>query len=158
MLDAIDEILDGIQQELIESARFHRFRVSAAGRKGNVWQLTVDPVGSKSALDESLEGAAAWWKGPPSGSADVLSIVPDADQINIRFLTSPPPQKGEEIRVYPPRYLEALRECWELSAWSSRCVQWHENVSKGVSEELRDLAALRGFPPFGRPRGKHSVC
>lgn len=150
MLDEIDEILEAIQQELLESARFQQFKVAAFGRKGDIWQLTVDPVGSKSALDESLEGAAAWWKGPPSGSADVLSVIPDTDQINIRFPTSRPPQPGELIRVYPPRYLDALRECWEFSGWGPRCIEWQENLCRCTPEQLRDHECIQEFPMLRR--------
>jgi DNA replication ATP-dependent helicase Dna2 len=144
--ETILEILEGIDQELLESAKFHRFKVSGVSRKGNIWQLTVDPLGSRSALDESLEGAAAWWKGPPTGAADVLSIVPDTDQINIRFLTNPPPQTGEEVRIYPPRYLEALRECWEFSPWASTCMQWHQQLDGKIAGELPNRNRIDAFP------------
>jgi DNA replication ATP-dependent helicase Dna2 len=52
-------------------------------------------------LDESLEGAAAWWPGPPKGTADVLSVSAEHNQINIRYLSGPPPRKGGQIVLHP---------------------------------------------------------
>lgn len=122
--DNITEIIDAIEEELRVSSRFMRFRVVDLSQQANIWKVFVEPMNTSSPLDESLEGAAAWWKGPPSGTADVLSVIPDNDQLNIRYLSSAPPQKGQEIRVYPPRYLEALRDCWENSSWATQCLGW----------------------------------
>jgi len=114
--ESITEVVDAIEEELRIASKFLRFRVSDLSQQANIWKVVVKPMNASSSLDESLESAAAWWGGPPSGTADVLSVIPDTDQLNIRYLSSPPPQKGQEIRIYPPRYLEALRDCWESSS------------------------------------------
>ncbi|MEO8372283.1 MAG: DEAD/DEAH box helicase, partial [Candidatus Solibacter sp.] len=63
--------------------------------------------------DESLEGSESWWAGPPKGAADVLSVIPEEEQLNLRFATAPLPAAGERFRVYPPMYLERLLQLWE---------------------------------------------
>lgn len=119
------EIRRGIEAELAESARFLDFVVRDVSRTGNVWTVEVDLNASRrGGLDESLEGSAAWWAGPPKGTADVLSVLPESEQINLRFATAPPPQPGQLIRLYPPRYLEALRDVWNDPAWGEKCVRW----------------------------------
>jgi len=111
---AITEIVDGIDEESRVSSKSLRFEITDISHQANICKVFVRPISNSSSLDESLEGASAWWLGPPTGSADVLSVIPDNNQLNIRYLSSPPPHKGQEIRIYPPRYLEALRDCWDV--------------------------------------------
>ncbi|MGH7963961.1 MAG: AAA domain-containing protein, partial [Candidatus Binatia bacterium] len=80
-------------------------------------------------LDETLEGSAAWWPGPPKGGADILSVIPETQQINLRFATASPPQNGK-IRIYPPCYLEALHECWKNNVWAEQCLAWLETIQR----------------------------
>ena len=80
-----NEVIDAIEEELLVASKFLRFRVNDLSPQANIWKVFVEPLNASSSLDESLEGAAAWWGGPPSGSADVLSVIPDTDQLNIRF-------------------------------------------------------------------------
>lgn len=141
----VSDILDAIEEELRVASRFQSFRITNALQHGHVWKLFVKPMNTRSGLDESLEGAVAWWPGPPSGSADVLSVVADLDQINIRYLTNPCPSKGQEIRVYTPRYLEALRDCWESSEWAGRCLTVFErNIQEPI--DLDGVPFVENFP------------
>jgi DNA replication ATP-dependent helicase Dna2 len=140
------EVIDAIDDELRIASKFLRFRVADLSQQANIWKVLVEPMSASSSLDESLEGAAAWWLGPPSGTADVLSAIPDNDQLNIRYLSSRPPQKGQEIRVYPPRYLEALRDCWDTSGWSTQCLLWLDKMNQAQFEDLQDVGRIEGFP------------
>jgi DNA replication ATP-dependent helicase Dna2 len=144
--DSISEVVDAIDEELQVASRFFRFRVSDLSQQANIWKVFVEPMNASSSLDESLEGAAAWWSGPPAGTADVLSVIADTDQLNIRYLSSPPPQKGQEIRIYPPRYLEALRDCWETSSWAAQCFGWLTRVTGAQLADLEDVDRIENFP------------
>jgi hypothetical protein len=94
------EICSGIEAELSKSAEYLEYVVSARIQEGDLWKVFVDlSQDIKSGLDETLEGAAAWWGGPPKGAADVLSVSPETEQINLRFATSPPPDRGGRIRI-----------------------------------------------------------
>src|ERR1700692_2987 len=126
---AITEINCAIDEELPPASKPLRLRVADLSQQANIWKIFVEPMNSSSSLDESLEGAAAWWQGPPSGTADVLSVIPYNNQLNIRYLSSPPPRAGQEIRVYPPQYLEALRDCWETSDWATQCLAWLDRIN-----------------------------
>lgn len=128
MLDRFD-ILRGIDRELADTARFIDFHVTRSERQGDAWSVFVDLDRSRrGGLDESLEGSAAWWPGPPNGTADVLSVVPEKEQINLRFATARPPGAGGMIRLYPPRYLEALRDVWDNAEWAAQCIRWLEKL------------------------------
>jgi DNA replication ATP-dependent helicase Dna2 len=142
----ITEVIDAIDEELRVASKSLRFQVAGLSQQANIWKVFVEPMNSSSSLDESLEGASAWWLGPPSGSADVLSVIPDDNQLNIRYLSSPPPHKGQEIRIYPPRYLEALHDCWETSGWATQCVVWLDRVNHSQVENLADIGHIEGFP------------
>lgn len=121
------DIRRGIELELDSSTEFLDYVIRRVSLEGNVWAVEVDLNRStRGGLDESLEGSAAWWAGPPKGAADVLSVLPESEQINLRFATAPPPGPDELIRLYPPRYLEALRDVWSDVAWANRCIDWLE--------------------------------
>src|SRR4051812_20195750 len=115
------QIRQAIRQELNETAAFHEFSVLAAERDGTIWKLSVDPFASKGSLDESLEGAGAGWDG---GDAEVLAADPDSDLLVLQAASATPPGRGGSIRVYPPRFLQALEKVWEEEEWSARCEQW----------------------------------
>ncbi|MDR3701066.1 MAG: AAA domain-containing protein [Candidatus Sulfopaludibacter sp.] len=63
-----------------------------------------------------------WWPGPPKGSADILSVVPDEWQINLRFASPAPSQRGGQLKIYRPQYLEKLESLWSDPGWSASCL------------------------------------
>jgi hypothetical protein len=65
---AITEIIDAIDEELRLASRPLRLRVADLSQQANIWKIFVEPINASSSLDESLEGAVAWWQGPPSPS------------------------------------------------------------------------------------------
>jgi len=146
-------VLTGLTVELQRSADRIPFVVERREQDGAVWKLFVDLTQNQaSSLDESLEGSAAWWAGPPSGGdrkggGDVLSVIPEEQQINVRFATSSPPGPGGFFLVYPPRYLEALRSVWCDDKWAERCLQWLDFIveENGCDpSRMPDPAAFKG--------------
>lgn len=118
------EIEKAIKAEIDATPGHYDFKIRRIEADGNLWKVFVDTTYIYSedgkahvVLDDAFEGADAWWAGPPKGAGDVLSVVPEEDQINIRFVTARPPDKGGMIRLYPPRYLDALYALWMDKAW-----------------------------------------
>src|SRR5262249_39053821 len=109
------EVVDALEEELLVGTKPLKFTVAdVQSESAGIFKVFIDPLATTSrGLDESLEGSAAWWPGPPKGTADVLSVSAEHEQINLRFLTALPPTRGQTLRLYPPRYLEALKEIWE---------------------------------------------
>ncbi len=140
------DILDGIEAELRDTPERLDFTAVKREKDGEIWKVYVDLTNiNSSGLDESLEGAAAWWPGPPKGGADVLSVIPEDEQINLRFANSSPPANREKICVYPPRYLEALYECWDNKAWAEQCLSWLQRVEASNSYDKSRIPATGHF-------------
>lgn len=139
------EILSAIRDELSRSSRYIDFTVDQRWRDGNLWSIFVDlSVDNAKGLDESYEGSVAWWLAEPrNGAADVLSVIPENQQINLRFATTNPPDNGGVLRLYPPRYLEALLEVWTSNANAEQSSVWLEGIR---SQNVYDHGSV---PPLG---------
>jgi hypothetical protein len=121
----VPDIVDAIDDELAETDNAAVFTVESKELEQQIWKLHIKPEERPRArLEESLEGHTVWWPGPPKGTADVLSVIPDDLQINLRFASHEPPNPGERLFVYPPRYLEPLRNLWNDPPWASAVQSW----------------------------------
>lgn len=145
--DAYD-IREAIREELEDTPEFLEFVIEDRIQDGQLWTISVDMTQTlrTEGLDESLEGAAAWWPGPPKGGADVLAVIPENQQLTLRFATSSPPVKGKKIRIYPPRYLEALLHCWENNAWATQCLTWLVQLHQANTFTPNRALAKHSFP------------
>ena len=76
-----DDIIAGIEAELRVSSQYEEFVVYRTEEEGSVWKVFLRLAEGSGRLDESLEGATAWWTDPARGSADVLSVVPEDEQL-----------------------------------------------------------------------------
>lgn len=134
---AQDDILYGIDAELKESQKPERFKIEAKQQEGSVWKVWLSPTEFGGRLDESLEGAYAWWPGDAGaqkGTADVLSVVPEEEFVVLRFLTAPIPPPGKELRIYPIQYLQKIRDLWSNQAFAeSRLAWWNGFVGRNTS-------------------------
>ncbi len=132
MLNAAD-IANGVREERLAADRFIDFKIESKRQERALWIITIAfDSRHKNELDESLEGAAVWWGGKPAGTADVLSIIPDELQINLRYASKAPPDKGELIRIYLPQYLEKLEEIWTDDSRAEECVKWFQRVKSNI--------------------------
>lgn len=142
------EIITAIEHELEHSNQPLRFEVMSVRREPlELWSVFVRPATEgRSGLDESLEGAAAWWPGPPGqppGSGDVLAVIPSVSQIALRFVQGSAPRVGDKLRIYPPPFLAALLNAWRDVAWSGGCLGWRDRTS-GTLPATRLAAGVPG--------------
>ena len=126
-----DEVINGIEAELEKTKKPERFRLVAKEKEGSVWKVWLSSEEAGGRLDESLEGAVAWWPGPPKGTAAVLSVVPEEELVVFRFLSEVLPPAGAEIRIYPIQYLEKLRVLWTNDTFASSCLEWWDSFQVG---------------------------
>ena len=125
---SIAEIRTAIEQELAATPEYHDVRVESAVREGPLWRVTLQAgmawSGGQPAphlmLDDSFDGASAWWGGPPKGQAEVLAVVPEDDVLILSGATAPPPSLDGLIRLYPPRFLQPLALAWADDGWAAR--------------------------------------
>lgn len=117
------------------------WNVTNREQQGKVWKVFLEPNRHSTQIDESLEGSAAWWPGPPRGTADVLSVVPEELQVNLRYATAPVPGGGK-LKIFPVRFLDKLAEAWSSPFRGPR-----------FYDALQDLMANGGEPLF--PAANH---
>ena len=113
------EIIDALEEELRIGGKPLKLTVSEVKPDGPaLFKIFIDSTDSSHGLDESLEGAAASWPGPAKGTADVLSVSAEHDQINLRYLSGPPPEKAARSCSTP-------RDIWKRCGTfgSHRCLQ-----------------------------------
>jgi hypothetical protein len=161
-----NQVLNALRDELSLSSKARSFEVDWIELVGDSWVVSLDLSISVDRLDESLEGAMAWWQGEPrNGAAEVLCVVPEEQQITLRFATRKPPQKGGIIKIYPPRYLESLMAIWERDENAQLAEEWFNTVPDSddlepdcippmdeFQEKLR-LNQKKAFELFGRRCG-----
>jgi hypothetical protein len=136
---SVHDVLDGIRAELAACSECEEFVIRNVERDGSIYKVFLNLAEGDGRLDESLEGAAAWWPGPPKGAADVLSVVPEEEQINLRYATASLSSQNRTLRVYPPLYLQKLLEIWERPGYGDlRLNWWHglhpQNVRSGAEK------------------------
>jgi DNA replication ATP-dependent helicase Dna2 len=120
------EILSGIGSELNQTRKHHDFKVASAIRDKALWRVNVrfSENQRSSGLDESMEGADAWWPGVPiGGRAEVLIVDPTEDLVVLRHVQGPPPTSEKLIRIYPPIFLDPLRRVWSDGLWANQCIK-----------------------------------
>ena len=143
----IQDIRSAISAELEATPEYYDFKVQAIEREQNLWRVTVQPGAVHSdggytrvVLDDSFDGASAWWAGPPKGGASVLTVISEDDQIILKGATAHPPGGGQFIRLYPPRYLQALAECWRDSAWAAEALACLGDLSDPATLAVNPLS------------------
>lgn len=141
------EILDAIEHELGEASRPASFVVSRCFPIGSFWQVELEPEGgSLKQLDESLEGYAAWWPtASGSGTADVLAVVSEPPAVTLRFCTARPPDPGEQLRIYPPLFLESLRTAWSDAGWAGQALEWGQLALAGAERTTKHRLPVSRF-------------
>jgi len=153
---SIADIREALNAELAATPEYYDFKVQHLEREGGLWRVTLESgyvyaqgqrpgqASAQALLDDSLDGASAWWGSPSKGGASVLALVPEADQLVLQNASGPPPGPGELIRLYPTRFLSAVADAWWDTAWAERA--WASWPDLGRPEALPDPAALTGEP------------
>ena len=126
----IENIKDGLRAEAADLPERLSFMVVATERVGDVWTVELNPesgqadTGQRSVvLDEALEGARAWWAGPPKGKASVLAVIPEESKLFLSDIDTQAPSKGSRLYIYTQDYLQILRQIWGRDAWAELAIQ-----------------------------------
>jgi len=147
---ARSHILDAIEHEIETAKKPSVFVVESTEKIGSLWQVELDSTeGALRGFDEALEGCAAWWATPAgadNGVGDVLAVVPESEAITLRFCNTAPPSRGGKIFVYPPLYLEALREAWLDVDCAQKALTWGRNALDSPGSMTNWALTPSGFP------------
>ena len=153
---SLAELRDALNAELEATPEFIDFKVLERRAEGPLWRVTLDPshawaegqrpgtAPAAGLLDDSLDGAAVWWGGPPKGSARVLAVWAEDDQLLLQHASTPPPEAGGLIRLYPTRHLAAVADAWWDTPWAERALALAPGLSDPPAEP--EAPALTGEP------------
>lgn len=129
---SIADVRAALAAELAATPEYYDFKVLRSERDGALWRVTLAPgyvfaegqrpghASAQALLDDSLDGASAWWGAPVKGGASVLAVVPEDDALVLQHASCEPPGPDHLIRLYPPRFLEAVVAAWDDPAWAER--------------------------------------
>ena len=139
---SLADLRAAVSAELAATPEYYDFKVLRTERDGVLWRVTLEPgyvyadgqpPGRSSAqvlLDDSLDGASAWWGAPEKGGASVLAVLAEDDQLLLQNATAPPPGADYLIRLYPPRFLNAVAEAWSDTDWASRAMDCLDDLTQ----------------------------
>lgn len=153
---SIADIRAALAAELAATPEYYDFKVLRTERDGALWRVTLEPgyvfaegqrpghASAQALLDDSLDGASAWWGAPAKGGASVLAVMPEDDALVLQNASSEPPGPDHLIRLYPPRFLDAVVAAWHDAAWAERA--WACLAGLGAPAPVAEAPALTGTP------------
>lgn len=153
---SLADVRAALNAELSATPEYYDFKVQHSERDGALWRVTLEPghvfaegqrPGAASAqvmLDDSLDGAAAWWGAPAKGGASVLAVLAEDDQLVLQNASGPPPPAGHLIRLYPTRFLNAVADAWWDTPWAERALAGLPDLSR--PQPLAGSPSLTGEP------------
>lgn len=153
---SLADLRAAIDAELAATPEFYDFKVLRSERDGVLWRVTLEPgyvyaegqrpgqASAQALLDDSLDGASAWWGSPARGGASVLAVVPEDDQLVLQNASGLPPGRDFLIRLYPTRFLNAVAEAWWDTAWAERA--WACLPDLAAPQPVAEGPALTGTP------------
>ena len=153
---SLADVRAALSAELAATPEYFDFKVLRAERDGALWRVTLEPgyvhaegqrpgqASSQALLDDSLDGASAWWGAPVKGGASVLAVVAEDDQLVLQNASAPPPGHGHLIRLYPTRFLNAVADAWWDTPWAERALACLPDI--GLPRPADSGPALSGEP------------
>jgi DNA replication ATP-dependent helicase Dna2 len=144
------EIVEGIRRELDVTGRERRFEVVRSSRQQNAIRLDLRPSIDGRKLDYTLEGGAASWHHTAS---PVVAVSVDEFAVYVQPTNDPVPRAGEVVTIRPPRFLDALLECWMDDVIATACFNWAAQAL--VSHDLSGRGLL---PSFGELRERQKAA
>ncbi|MFT7774731.1 DEAD/DEAH box helicase [Roseateles sp.] len=131
---SLADVRSALNAELSATPEYYDFKVLQTERDGPLWRVTLESgyvfaegqqpgtASAQALLDDSLDGASAWWGAPAKGGASVLAVLAEEDQLVLQNASSPPPPAGHLIRLYPTRFLNAVADAWWDTPWAEQAL------------------------------------
>ena len=153
---SLADVRAALSAELSATPEYYDFKVLHAERDGALWRVTLEAgyvfaegqrpgaASAQALLDDSLDGASAWWGAPAKGGASVLAVVAEEDLLVLQNASSTPPPAGHLIRLYPTRFLNAVADAWWDTPWAESALACLPDLSS--PRPLRGGTPLTGEP------------
>jgi len=156
---SLADVRSALNAELSATPEYYDFKVLHAERDGVLWRVTLEAgyvfaegqrpgtASAQALLDDSLDGASAWWGAPAKGGASVLAVVAEDDQLVLQNASGPPPPAGHLIRLYPTRFLNAVADARWDTPWAEAALACLPNLSRPQTLQGSERGtALTGEP------------
>ncbi len=153
---SLADLRAALNAELSATPEYYDFKVLHSERDGVLWRVTLEPgyvfaegqrpgvASAQALLDDSLDGASAWWGAPSKGGASVLAVLAEDDQLVLQNASGPPPPAGHLLRLYPTRFLNAVADAWWDTPWAEQALACLPDLSN--PQPLHGGTALTGEP------------
>ncbi|MBI3346134.1 MAG: DNA2/NAM7 family helicase [Burkholderiales bacterium] len=153
---SLADLRSALNAELSATPEYYDFKVLHSERDGVLWRVTLEQgyvfaegqrpgtASAQALLDDSLDGASAWWGAPAKGGASVLAVLSEDDQLVLQNASGAPPPAGHLIRLYPTRFLNAVADAWWDTAWAEQALACLPDLSS--PQPLHGGAVLTGEP------------
>lgn len=153
---SLADVRAALDAELSATPEYYDFKVLKSEREGSLWRVTLEAgyvfaegqrpgaASAQALLDDSLDGASAWWGAPAKGGASVLAVVAEDDQLVLQNASTAPPPGGHLIRLYPTRFLKAVTDAWWDTPWAEQALACLPDLSQPQS--VNAGPALTGSP------------
>jgi hypothetical protein len=153
---SLADLREALNAELAATPEYYDFKVLRSERDGPLWRVTLVPghvhaegqrpgqASAQALLDDSLDGASAWWGAPAKGGASVLAVLPEDDQLVLQNASAAPPGPDFLIRLYPTRFLNAVADAWWDTTWAERALACLPDLPR--PRPIADGPALGGAP------------
>lgn len=161
---SLADLRAAVDAELAATPAYYDFKVLQREPEGALWRVRLEPgyvfaegqrpgaASAQALLDDSLDGASAWWGVAPGetrttargGGASVLAVRPEDDELVLQNASAPPPAPGLLIRLYPPRFLQAVADAWWDTPWAERA--WALHAALARPHAVSNGPALSGEP------------
>lgn len=153
---SLADVRAALNAELAATPEYYDFKVLHTERDGPLWRVTLTPgyvyaegqrpgqASAQALLDDSLDGASAWWGAPTKGGASILAVVPEDDQLVLQNATTAPPGPDHLIRLYPTRFLNAVADAWYDTPWAEQALACLSDLTR--PQPVAHSTALTGTP------------
>lgn len=130
------EIVEAIRKELDLTGRERKFEVVLASRQQNAIRIRLRSTEDRAKLDYRLEGGVLVWN---HSASPVVGVSVDESTVYVQPTKDPEPRCGNIITIRPPRFLDALLECWMDDKIASTRFNWAAQALAGRKSSSRRL-------------------
>jgi DNA replication ATP-dependent helicase Dna2 len=137
------EILDAIRRELEVTGRERKFVVVLVSRQQHAIRIQLRSSEDGARLDDRLEGGVVIWA---HSASPILAISVDESTVYVHPTNDPEPSCGDLITIRPPRFLDALLDCWiddEIAGtrfdWAAQALAGRKSSSRRLDPTFAEL-------------------
>ncbi len=150
----INDIISAIELEMIATPRAIEFKIEAVKSLSGICEIDIEET-TKSKLEESFEDAKCRWRYKAIDSlgketvepvdAEIVTVILEKNKIGVANFSGNVPNPGDTLTIYPPQYLEKLKDLWTIRSLSSKFLK-KINIAKNMLFDEKAVLETINFP------------